>query len=270
MEKLLTTECAIAPNTIWHGDCSDCMKRMTPNSVDVVLTSPPYNTSRSHTDFFNDHKKGRYSTRYVDLNDNLTPEQYEDWTVGVFDGFDRILKENGTVLYNINYGVNTHDTMWNLIAAIQNRTNFCVADCIAWKKRNAVPNTASPNKLTRIWEPVFVFCRKDEYRTFTTNKQVVSTSKGTGQKNYENVQNFVEAKNNDGPCSIHKATYSTELCEQLLNVYCPKGGLVFDPFAGTGTTALACIKLGINYICSEIYDKYVELCNQRISEFNKN
>ena len=109
-----------------------------------------------------------------------------------------------------------------------------------------------------------MFCRKDEYNSFTANKKVVSLSKGTNQKNYENVMNFVEAKNNDGKNDLHKATYSTELCEKLLSIYGNEGMLIFDPFMGTGTTALAAIKLGMDYVGCEIFEQYYDMCEERI------
>lgn len=64
---------------------------------------------------------------------------------------------------------------------------------LSGKKKSALPNNVSHNKLTRICEFVFVFCRKNEYKTFVANKQVKSQSK-TGQKYYENIFNFIEAK----------------------------------------------------------------------------
>ena len=83
------------------------------------------------------------------------------------------------------------ESFYHLLSEIQKETNFTIADQITWKKRIAVPNTASPNKLTRITEPIFVFVRKSEYKTFKTNKKVVSLSKNTNQRNYENVYNFI-------------------------------------------------------------------------------
>lgn len=258
-------------NCIYNEDCFNTMRRMNDKFVNIVLTSPPYNTARTNCDFVNDTKKGRYTARYVDFNDMRTDEEYQDWTIKLFTEFDRILSNNGVILYNISYGKNTHESFWNLLSNIQLRTNFTIADCIVWKKKTAVPNTASPNKLTRICEFVFVFVRKSEYMTFETNKKVVSNSKGTGQKNYENVYNFIEAKNNDGSCPIHKATYSIELCEKLLQIYGGEGKLVYDPFIGTGTTALAAMKMKMNYIGSEIYKPYYEYTLNRLEElcFNR-
>lgn len=256
-------------NKLYNADCLEVMQSdIDEKSIDIVLTSPPYNTARNGCDFFNDTKKRRYTTRYVDFNDCKTSAEYADWTIRVFNGFDRVLKDNGVVLYNISYGVHTHESFWNLIADIQRNTDFTVADCIIWKKKCAVPNCASPNKLTRICEFVFVFCRKGEYNTFKANKKVVSLSKGTQQKNYENVMNFIEAKNNDGSNALHKATYSTELCEKLLSVYGHDGDVVFDPFIGTGTTALAAMNLNMEYLGCEIYKPYYDMAMEKIRKNN--
>lgn len=253
-------------NKIYNEDCFNTMKeRIDTGSIDCILTSPPYNTSRSNCDFFNDTSKGRYTNRYVDFNDMKSDGEYMEWTLSLFMMFDRILKKGGVVLYNINYGKNTHDSFYTLISEITLKTPFTVADTICWKKHTAVPNCASPNKLTRIWEPVFVFVRKEEYNDFSTNKRVVSTSKRTGQKNYENIHNFIDAPNNDGSTKIHKATYSTSLCKQLLKIYCKQQSTVYDPFMGTGTTAAACVELGLNYIGSEIYEPYYRLCLDKIN-----
>jgi len=252
-------------NIIYNEDCNVTMaEHIEPNSIDIILTSPPYNTARSNCDFHNDTKRGRYTVRYVDFNDNKSPDDYCQWTIGVFNEFDKILKKNGVILYNMSYGKNTHESFFLLIGEILRQTEFTIADKITWKKKTAVPNTASPNKLTRICEDVFVFVRKNEYDTFTSNKKVVSFSRGTGQKNYENIYNYIEAKNNDGSCNIHKATYSTELCEKLLTIYGKEGFIVYDPFIGTGTTAIAARNLKMNYIGSEIYADYYKLTLERL------
>ena len=110
---------------------------------------------------------------------------------------------------------------------------------------------------------MFVFCRKDELKTFNCNKKVVSL-RTTGQKNYENLYNFIEAKNNDGPCPYNKATYSSELCEKLLAIYAPPCGTVYDPFMGSGTTAVACKRMGLNCYGSEISANQVRFSLDRL------
>ena len=75
------------------------------------------------------------------------------------------------------------------------------------------------------------------------------------QTYYKNKYNFIEAPNNDGPCEYNKATYSSELVKQLLDLYAYKDDvIVYDPFMGTGTTANACktSNLKLDFIGSEI------------------
>jgi DNA modification methylase len=195
----------------------------------------------------------------------MSDDEYNEFTVNLFNEFDRILNLNGVVLYNISYGNNNRDGMFKAVNAIITNTPFTIADVIVWKKSSALPNNCSPNKLTRITEFVFVFCRLNEVNTYYCNKPVVST-RSTGQKSYGNIFNFIEAKNNDGSCPYNKATYSTELCEKLLSIYAPKNAYVYDPFMGSGTTAVACERMGFTCYGSEISTNQVKFSIDRIKK----
>lgn len=95
-------------------------------------------------------------------------------------------------------------------------------------------------------------------------KKVTSIIEKTGQKNYENVYNFVEAKNNDGLCELNKATFSSELCCKLLSIYAKENSIIYDSFMGTGTTAVSCLQLNHSYIGSELSKEQVEYSENRI------
>ena len=74
-----------------------------------------------------------------------------------------------------------------------------------------------------------MFVRKNEIDTFKCNKGVTSVSEKTGQKYYNIFYNYIEAKNNDGKTHVlNQATYSTELCEKLFNIYADEGYIVYD------------------------------------------
>ena len=139
---------------------------------------------------------------------------------------------------------------------------------IIWKKKCGLPFPANGKRLSRNWEYVFVFVRKDEVNTYENNRRVKSVSEKTNQKYYEAIYNFVDAKNNDGKCPYNQATYSTELCDKLLDIYTQDNWIVYDPFMGSGTTAVSCNKRNLNYIGSEISSQQVEYANQRITQTN--
>lgn len=241
-------------NKIYNESCIDTMDKIVEKTIDLIVTSPPYNTSRVGA-------SDVYGNRYDEYKDKMSDEEYISWTLDIFNGYDKVLKTDGCILYNLSYSSENTTLIWMVVAEIIAKTNFMTADCIIWKKGNAIPNNVSKNKLTRIIEYIFIFCRKDEFKTFHANKQVVNTIDRTGQKIYENVFNFVEARNNDGSNDLNKATYSTELIVKLLNIYANPNSIVYDSFMGTGTTAKACLELGHSYLGSEISKEQIEYFN---------
>ena len=255
---------------LFNEDCFNTMDEMQEGSIDVVLTSPFYNTNKKagkgRTLLNTTVRNDQYDYVRYDVHvDNMSNEEYCEFTVNLFNKFDRIIKPNGCVLYNISYGGENTDCMFLAVNSIITQTNFSIADVIVWKKDMAFPNSSSSNHLTRITEFVFVFCRKNEVKTFYCNKQVRS-ERESGQKMYENIYNFIEAKNNDGSCPYNKATYSSELCEKLLKIYAPSDAWVYDPFMGSGTTAVACQKMGLNCIGSEISANQVRFSVNRLMD----
>lgn len=264
----------ITLDKIFAEDCFDTMQRIGKGGVSIILTSPPYNTSK-HT--YTELSRSRHESRYDVYVDTGSHEDYIEWTKKLFSEFDRILCDNGVVLYNINYGTgydNTCDNLIDIIHTITTKTPFMVADIIGWKKKSALPNNSSSNKCTRIFELVFVICRKTENKTFISNKGVKSTNKKTGQNFYENMFNFIEAPNNDGSCSLNKATFSSDLVFNLLKMYAgDKSGVVYDPFMGTGTTAVGALKFNevykrnYHYLGSELSKDQVKYAKSRIKDY---
>jgi DNA modification methylase len=254
---------------IWNEDCFETMNRMPVGQCDVVLTSPFYNTNTkagtSRTLTNTSVKEGQYDyVRYDSFVDTMDNDEYYAFTVRLFNAFDKIINANGVALYNISYGSENTECMFRAINDVITKSSFTIAEVIGWKTPTALPNSCSSNKLTRIFEFIFVFCRKEELKTFRCNKPISSTRK-SGQKMYKNIYNIIEAPNNDGVCPYNKATYSSELCEKLLKLYAQTNGVVYDPFMGSGTTAVACKKLGFHFIGSEISDKQVKWANERIA-----
>ena len=257
-------------NKIYNEDCFETMKRMEDNSIDLIVTSPPYNgVVNNHMyivvgEEFGDPNKPY--KRYDEYQDSKTTSGYLEWSVNLFNEFDRVVKPNRPILYNFSYNSTEPMLPYWLVNEIYNNTPWMVVDTIAWKKPKGFPNMISPNKLSRKWEFVFVLCRKDEIKTFEIREREYTT-KSNGTRRYKTCpNNFIEAKNNDGFQTINKATYSSDLVKQLLDRYANDGYVVYDPFIGTGTTAIACIDYGLDYIGNEISAEQCEFAENRIKE----
>ncbi len=240
--------------TLYNGDCLDLMDNV--GKVDKIITSPPYNTIRPNS-----------SDRGYDVyKDGMTNEQYIKWILKIFKKYDEILNENGAVIFNMSYGTENTEAMNLLVAEIIKNTNFTLADIIVWKKQTATPNNVSSNKMTRIVEFVYVFCRRDEFYTFTSNKKVLGKRDDTGQLIYENVYNFFEAKNNDITQNLNKATFSKDFVQELIDRYVKKDDIVLDNFSGTGTTLIACAENDIKSVGIELSKAQCEFTVTRIKK----
>ena len=126
-------------NTIYNENCIETLRKMDKHSIDIILTSPFYNTNKKagnkRTLLNTKVKESNYEYLRYDVHvDNMTDEEYNDFTVQLFNGFDRVLVSNGVVLYNINYGSDNTEGMFKAINAILCKTNFTIADVFSWKK----------------------------------------------------------------------------------------------------------------------------------------
>ena len=251
---------------IYNDDCFRVMEGLPVGAVNVILTSPPYNTSRDRRcKTLADATPGYPTYRYDVHSDGMSDAEYKEWTVNLFREFTRIVNLGGCVLYNLSYGRNGASPMLQAIAAITEHTTWRCFDIIYWRKKTAMPDNQSPNKLTRLVEPVFVFVREGEKEIFAVNKKLASTRE-SGQSMYSPIYNIFDAANNDGENNLNKATFSSQFARKLLEIYGRPGEIVFDPFCGTGTTAVACKQLGMHFIGSEISEAQCEYAVQRLQQ----
>lgn len=250
-------------NTFYNEDCLSTIEKIENNSINCILTSPPYNMTKRRGGYADKQK------RYDEYQDWKSEKEYLEWTSNIFNKLETKLCRNGVILYNFSYSIENPSLPYSIVAEIISKTDFTIADTIIWKKNNSIPHPASYNRLNRIIEFVFVIVRKSEIKTFNCYKKIVKTSP-KGQNYYEIVDNFITAKNNDETTELNKATFSTELCSKLLSIYSKEYDLIYDPFMGTGTTAISCIMNNRNFIGSEISKKQVEHSKIRMEKFLKN
>lgn len=195
----------------------------------------------------------------------MTREEY----VNLFQQFDKILVDNGTILIEIPYNRKKPSEIFQIINEIEMNTEFQLGDIIYWNKVDILPDNMSCNQSTKNISQIHLFCRKNEFKNYKTNKKVKSF-RMTGQKTYTNISNIINAPVRDkGKKTFNHHVFSTELVKGLLNMYVKKRGIVFDCFLGTGTVAVATINENIYYIASEIDKEQVEYSRVRILKKKK-
>jgi len=244
-------------NNFYNGDTIEYMKQIDDKSIQLILTSPPYNAS---------WRKDGHRYKNSGFSDNLTPQEYIDWSLNIFKQYQRILKDKGVVAYNLSYTVKYPELPIEVIYNIIKNTDLTLVDTIYWKKNNASPLSQSPNRITRIIEPVYIFAKKEYVVDFECNKEKASVSR-TGQQYYKNYINFITAKNNDGKLEGHDAAYSTEFAKFFVDLYSFENTIVLDNFMGTGTTAIACKELNRNFIGIELFKDYYEYSIKRLQNY---
>lgn len=114
-------------NTIFNEDNISTMKKIPSDFLNGIITSPPYNGSVKRTDMY-------YDNGYSEM-DNLSEKDYIDIRIKEFKEFDKILKSDGVILYNISYFNDNPILPTLLISEVHKETNLTVADMISWKKK---------------------------------------------------------------------------------------------------------------------------------------
>lgn len=245
-------------NKIYNENNLITMSNISDKHINGIITSPPYNLTQKRKDCY-------YNNGYSEI-DGLTEDEYLNTRLNEFKEFERILKDDGIICYNISYHNENPILPTLLVTEVHKQTNLTIADIIIFKKSHAIPFQTSPTKLSRLCELIYVFVKKDKLHNFKTNKEISKINEKTGQKFYKNYTNFIEAKNNDGFKSNLKASYSSELVEKLIHIYFPEKSLIYDPFMGIGSTAKGCINKNCNYIGSELSTEFYDDSKKYLNE----
>ena len=249
-------------NKIYVENCLDTMKRMADESVDLVVTSPPYDDLRTYNGYSFD-----FESIATELFRVVKDGGVVVWIVG-----DAVHKgtESGTsfkqALHFMSLGFNLHDTM------IYQKHNF---------------SNPSNNRYHQIFEYMFIFC-KGRPKTFNpiidrpnveagkigswgknTSRQVDGTmveNKRKVNKDFGMRYNIWRIKTEMKP--VHPAQFPQQLAIDHILSWSVEGDVVYDPFMGSGTTAKAAVLTGRAYIGSEISQEYADIAEQRLSEID--
>lgn len=236
-------------NKIYNEDCLKTMSSIPDNSVDLIVTSPPYNknahASASGTDKSWSALRGR-QIPYDVYSDDMPQDKYEDWQKEVMSECIRVLKPHGSLFYN------HKDIIVNgVIIPPKWVYDFNVHQQIIWNRGSSLAN--DPHYFQPITEYIYWIVKEPKNVFFDKSKSVFR----------QNIWRINTDKNK------HPAPFPLVLVENCISCCSKKGDLVYDPFMGSGTTAIAALLLERNYIGSEISPQYVEMANKRIDNDNK-
>ncbi len=263
---------------LYHQDCLEGMKQhLKPRSVNVVVTSPPYNIG----------------IQYSNYNDRLPREEYLGWMDQAAEGIQRVLRDNGSFFLNI--GSTPSDPWIPLDIAQRLRSRFILQNLIHWVKSIAISKNDMgnyPNVLGDIsvghYKPVGgrrFLNQSHEYIFHFTKTGKVPLNRlaiGVPYQDKSNLGRWKSAKNdlhcrgntwfipyqtiqNREKQRPHPSTFPERLPEMCIRLHgLSRTRLVLDPFIGLGSTALAALRRGVSCIGFDIDEAYLSETKRRL------
>lgn len=249
--------------TLYNEDSRVTSKNLKDNSLDLVITSPPYNVG----------------IPYDAYDDLLLKEEYFGMIEEVFSNLFTKLKKGGRIAINVPYEISFRDTgegrhfmaaefwfilkkigyKWGGIPDLQENPPHLA-------KRTAWGSWLSPSS-PYIYNPkecILLAC-KDQWK---------KVNKGESYFNKSNKKEFMQYVSGQWPYRAEtkkhtEANFSLDIPLTCLKILTWQGDLVYDPFMGSGTTALACEILDRKWIGSEISKNYCKVAKKRLSEITR-
>jgi DNA modification methylase len=228
---------------LYHGDCIEVMASLPAESVDAIITSPPYAEQRKST----------YGGIPVD--------EYPAWTVTWMTEAKRLLKPDGSVILNISpfkTGGQLSDYVLRTRLAIR-ESGWAEIEELVWHKPNAMPG-GKPDRPRRVWESLLWYGKHGNAWDHKGGSNGV-----TALKDKARATNMVTIAKARATGLDHPAPFPVALAEWCGRLICPPGGTILDPFSGSGSTGVAAIRNGWEYIGIDSVADYVEMSRERLT-----
>ena len=258
------------------GDCLNVLSQMPSDSVDLVITSPPYADSR----------KGTYG--------GIHPDEYVAWFLPIAGELKRVIKPNGTFILNIKEKAvdgERHTYVLELILELRKQGWLWTEEYI-WHKKNCAPGKW-PNRFRDAWERCLQF---NKQKKFKMNQDEVMVPTGDWAKTRlkklsENDQTRFDSQVGSGfgknianwvgrdkayPTNVlhlatecgnknHSAAFPKDLPAWFIKLFTDVNDVVLDPFVGSGTTCLAAYELDRHYLGIEKKEEYFQVALSNLS-----
>lgn len=236
-------------NKIICGDALSTMKQIPDSSIDLIVTSPPYNLKNSTGNGMKDGRGGKWSNAallngYSHHDDCMDHDKYVSWQRDILTEGMRIIKEDGAFFYNHKWRVQA-----GLLQDRQDIVNgFPVRQIIIWRRAGGI--NFNPGYFLPTYEVIYMIAKK-KFRLAPKSNA------------FGDVWDFPQEMSND-----HPAPFPFGLVERIISS--STGQIVLDPFMGSGTTAIAAKSLNRDFIGIEISPEYCKLAEKRIEAAGSN
>jgi site-specific DNA-methyltransferase (adenine-specific) len=261
---------------IYLGDCSDQLIKIPDNSVDLIVTSPPYA----------DQRKSTYG--------GIHPDHYVDWFLPISKELLRVLKPTGTFILNIKEKVLKGERSTYVLDLIvkMKQQGWLWTEEFIWHKKNSYPGKW-PNRFRDAWERLLQFNKEKKFNMYQEEVMVpmgnwaksrlknlsdtdkVRDNSRVGSGFGKNISNWLE-RDKAYPTNVlhlatecnnknHSAAFPEELPEWFIKLFTKEFDTVLDPFMGSGTTLFVASRMRRHSIGIEIVQEYYEMVQQMIN-----
>jgi len=239
-------------NKIYNENCIDTLKKIDNDALDLVITSPPYNMNLRirNGQYCSRQIVKEFSTKYDGFDDNLPIDEFYKFHLEVLE---ELLRTSKIIFYNIQIVTGSKRAFFKIIGKLSDY----LKDIIIWDKGYAQPAMA-PMVLNRRSELILVF---DSSNAISRQFENANFERGT----LDDVWNI---KRERKVVESHSAVFPSKLVHTIIKNFSNEGDLVYDPFMGTGTTAIVAKKLKRNFIGSETNKQYFDIINNRLGEMS--
>lgn len=257
-------------NTIQHGKWEDVMPNISDKSIDLVVTSPPYNVK------LGTGKNPTNRKPYDTYDDDMTHDEYLTWMERLFVECNRVLKTGGRMCINIGSAENgkipTHAFFTQRALELDLPEPFIMMTTIIWDKaqtsnRSAWGSWLSPSSpsFPTPFEYILIFAKGTLVHSGDKNK--ITINKDQFVRNSLAIWRFA------GETQLmkkydHSAMFPEELPQRLIEMLSYEDDVVLDPFSGAGTTCVVAKRNRRQYIGIEMSEKYVNESRKRLGQEN--
>ena len=244
-------------NKIVNGDSLEILKKIPDKTFDLVFADPPYNMQIGEKLKRPDDSKVNGVNDKWDQFSNF--KHYDNFSKAWLKECKRILKDNGSI-----WVIGTYHNIFRLGYHIQN-LNYWMLNDVIWRKNNPMPNFKG-TRFTNAHETL-IWASKNKKSKYTFNYQSLKCLNDDLQMRSDWIFPICSGKERlkKNGKKVHSTQKPEALLHRIILATTNKNDAIFDPFLGTGTTAVVAKKLGRKYLGIEKDKKYFDAANERIN-----